>query len=60
MSSDEEWRRGVTIIAEELLLRMAGYVNEEEFAKDGCRFVWGRPRSMGRAKARRRPAKMKT
>jgi hypothetical protein len=41
------------MIAEQLLLRMAGYTDKEEFAKDGCRFVWDRFQSLGEAATRR-------
>jgi hypothetical protein len=51
--SAEEWRRGMAMIAEQLLLRMAGYTDREEFAKDGCRFVWDRFQSLGEAATRR-------
>jgi hypothetical protein len=34
--TDDEWRRAVAVIAEELLLRMAGYSDKEELAKEGC------------------------
>ena len=51
--SAEEWRRGMAMIAEQLLLRMAGYTDREEVAKDGCRFVWDRFQSLGEAATRR-------
>lgn len=52
-ASAEEWRRGMAMIAEQLLLRMSGYTDEEELAKDGCRFVWDRFQSLGEAATRR-------
>lgn len=51
--SAEEWRRGMVMIAEQLLLRLAGYTNEEEFTKEGCRFVWDRFQSVGEAATQR-------
>jgi hypothetical protein len=45
----DEWRRAVGMIAEQVLLRIAGYTNKEEFAKDGCRFLWHRFQSVTRA-----------
>jgi hypothetical protein len=40
--SADEWRRALAIIAEHVLLRMAGYMNKEDLAKEGCRFAWDR------------------
>ncbi len=42
----DEWRRAFAVIAEQIVLHLAGYVGQKEFAKDGCRFVWDRFRSI--------------
>jgi hypothetical protein len=52
--SADEWRRALAIIAEQVLLRMAGYTDKEEFAKEGCRFLWDRFRSVTGAATHRR------
>lgn len=37
--TDDEWRRAVRVIAEHVAVRLAGYRDHDEFARDGCRFV---------------------
>jgi hypothetical protein len=43
----DEWRRVGVMLAEQLLLRMAGYNDKYEFISDGCRFMWRPLRLLG-------------
>jgi hypothetical protein len=50
----DEWRRVAALLAEQLLLPMAGYTDKEELAKDGCRFAWLRLPFLGERAAQSR------
>ena len=38
--TDCEWRRAVWVIAKQVTMHIAGYRDDDEFARDGCRFAW--------------------
>jgi hypothetical protein len=38
--TENEWRQAVLVIAKQVTMRIAGYLDENEFARDGCRFAW--------------------
>jgi hypothetical protein len=38
--TENEWRQAVLVIAKQVTMRIAGYLDEDEFARDGCRFAW--------------------
>jgi hypothetical protein len=40
--SPDEWRLALSIIAEQVLMHIAGYVDDDEFARDGCQFALDR------------------
>jgi hypothetical protein len=35
----EEWRSALRIIAKQVLMHIAGYVDDDEFAREGCQFA---------------------
>ncbi len=38
--TENEWRRAALAIAKQVAFRVAGYRDEDEFARDGCQFAW--------------------
>lgn len=38
--TEKEWRRAALAIAKRVALHVAGYRDNDEFARDGCQFAW--------------------
>lgn len=36
--NDAEWRRAVRVVAKQVTMHIAGYLNQDEFEQDGCLF----------------------
>lgn len=38
--TEDEWRLAIRILAKQMVMHVSGYLDEDEFARDGCRFAW--------------------